>query len=104
MDKERNKEMDRLTELFGEFAQNENMFNDLLNILNAEIALPNIPMPTMGGVIFWITIAECNGWKLQQNLFTHHARVLDRHNIRVAWGTVNGMKKAFERYKNSRYL
>ena len=96
MDQERNKEMDRLTELFGEFAQNENMFNDLLNILNAEIALPNIPMPTMGGVIFWITIAECNGWKLQQNLFTHHAR--------VAWGTVNGMKKEFERYKNSRYL
>lgn len=96
--------MDRLTELFGELAQNENVFNDLLDILNAEIALPNIPMPTMGGVIFWITLAECNGWKLQQNLFTHHARVLEKHNIRVAWGTVNGMKKAFERYKNSNYL
>lgn len=96
--------MDRLTELFGELAQNENVFNGLLDILNAEIALPNIPMPTMGGVIFWITLAECNGWKLQQNLFTHHARVLDKHNIRVAWGTVNGMQRAFERYKNRNYL
>ena len=69
----------------------------LLKILNTELALPNIPTKTMGGEVFWNTIAEYNGWRLQQNMVTHHARILDADNVRIAWGTINGMKRAMER-------
>lgn len=75
---------------------------ELLNILELELSLPNIPMPTMGGEVFWTNIAEHNGWKIQQNMFTHHARILDSNNVRIAWGTINGMTKALDRM--SEYL
>lgn len=69
----------------------------LLSILDMELSLPNIPMPTAGGEVFWNTIVQCNGWKLQQNMITHHARILDDNNYRIAWGTINGMMKAMKR-------
>lgn len=72
--------------------------NLLFDMLDCDISMPNIPMPTMGGKVFWITLCERNGWKLQQNTITHHARILNSQNIRVAWGTINGMKKALEHY------
>lgn len=62
-----------------------------------ELSFPNISFPTMGGEVFWNTLAEYNGWKLQQNMITHHARILDSNNIRIAWGTINGMEKAMDR-------
>ena len=70
---------------------------ELLDILDKELQLPNIPTPTMGGEVFWNTLAESNGWKMQQNMITHHARILNSENVRVAWGTVNGMYKAIDR-------
>ena len=30
-------------------------------------------------------------------MFTHHARILDSNNVRIAWGTINGMEKAMNR-------
>ena len=71
--------------------------DNLLHILDMELSLPNIPMPTMGGEIFWNNIVEYNGWKIQQNMVTHHARILNSDNYRIAWGTINGMKKALDR-------
>lgn len=32
-----------------------------LKFLNAELEMPNIPTPTMGGHRFWTTLAEFNG-------------------------------------------
>ena len=75
--------------------------DNLLHILDAELSLPNIPMPTMGGEVFWNDIASYNGWRLQQNMITHHARILDSNNVRIAWGTINGMKKAMDRMVSS---
>lgn len=66
-------------------------------LLNLELCMPNIPMLTMGGHTFWITLAEWEGYKLQQNQFTHHARILNPKDVRIAWGTVNGMKMTLER-------
>ena len=51
----------------------------------------------MGGKTFWNTLTEVNGWKLQQNMITHHARILNNSNVRIAWGTINGMEKALGR-------
>ena len=47
--------------------------------------LPNIPFPTLGGKVFWNTLAEKNGWKVQKNMFTGHCRLLDPKNVRMAW-------------------
>lgn len=67
-----------------------------LDILNKELSMPNIPLKTMGGHVLWTTLAEANGWKLQLNMLTHHARILDDDDTRIAWGTINGVTKAFE--------
>lgn len=66
-------------------------------LLDQEISLPNVPTKTAGGHHFWNTLAEYNGWKIQENMIDHHARILNDKNIRVAWGTVNGMYKAMKR-------
>ena len=68
-----------------------------ISLLDMELSLPNIPTPTMGGKVFWTTLTEYNGWKLQQNQITKHARILDDRDVRIAWGTVNGMIKALDR-------
>lgn len=68
-----------------------------LDILDKEISLPNIPMKTMGGKVWWTDIVSYNGWRLQQNRFTHHARILDNRDTRIAWGTINGMQRALDR-------
>ena len=65
--------------------------------LDTELEMPNIPFPTFGGPVFWTTLAEFNGYRLQQNQVTHHARILDCNNVRIAWGTLNGMEKALDR-------
>ena len=66
-----------------------------MNILNSDLCMPNIPFHT-----FWTNLCEYQGYKLQQNQFTHHARILDSNDIRIAWGTVNGMEKTLERMAN----
>jgi hypothetical protein len=78
-----------------------------ITFLDGEISLPNVKMPTLGGEVFWTNLAEYNGWRLQQNDVFKNARILDPENMRVAWGTVNGMYKVLDRLvesmKESRY-
>ena len=58
----------------------------LVTTLKQAGTLPNIPFPTMGGKVFWNTLAEKDGWKVQKNMFTGHCRVLDPNDVRMAWG------------------
>ena len=48
--------------------------------------MPNLELPTLGGHVFWNNLAEVKGWRLQQNIFTGHCRVLDPDDVRRAWG------------------
>lgn len=89
--------MNNYEEVLKELSMESKHSKELLSILESELALPNIPTPTMGGEVFWNTIAEYNGYKLQQNMFTHHARILNNNNVRIAWGTFNGMERAMDR-------
>jgi hypothetical protein len=50
------------------------------------MVFPNIATPTMGGTLFWEDVAEIKGWRVQQNIFTGHWRLLDPKNMRQAWG------------------
>ena len=72
-----------------------------LELLDKEIALPNIPFPVCPEFFVWDTVCEINGWKLQQNMMTRHARIVDNKNIRKAWGTINGMIRAMDRMAQS---
>ena len=58
--------------------------------LQEEIALPNTPRKVTDWFV-WNTIKECNGWRIQQNTFTRHCRLVDPDDWRRAWGTKNGM-------------
>lgn len=49
--------------------------------------MPNIEFPTMGGHVFWDTLATENGYKLQKNKLTGHCRILDPEDTRIAWGS-----------------
>ena len=77
------------------------LIRQLNEILDSEISLPNAPLPTMGGQVMWDTLAEANGWRLQQNELTKHCRILDPDDVRRAWGTKKGMMKALETLQNS---
>lgn len=49
--------------------------------------LPNLALPTGGGNQLWADIAWSDGWRVQQHAWTGHARVLDRGDVRRAWGS-----------------
>jgi len=47
----------------------------------------NIPFFTTGGGTTWETLAVFSGWKIQWNTILKHVRIIDRNNIRQAWGS-----------------
>ena len=69
----------------------------LMEVVNNDMPLPNIPAKAKEESKVWHTLTEYNGFKLQQNVVTQHARILDSNNIRIKWGTMEGMDKAFDR-------
>ncbi|MGN1339889.1 MAG: hypothetical protein ACI4WS_06320 [Oscillospiraceae bacterium] len=75
------------------------MFKTILGTIIEKMAdegsLPNVPTSTMGGEVWWNDLAECNGWRLQQNTLTQHARILDPDDVRRAWGSLSAMKQQF---------
>jgi pimeloyl-ACP methyl ester carboxylesterase len=46
----------------------------------------NLPTKTLGGLQFWGDVAHRHGWRIQQNVFTRHYRLLDANDVRRAWG------------------
>ena len=46
----------------------------------------NVPSRTYGGRQFWGDVRFFGGWKIQQNVFTGHHRLLDPGDVRRAWG------------------
>lgn len=55
---------------------------------NEAIKLPNLPLRTLGGNQYWSDIQWAGGWKIQRHATTHHHRLLDPDEIRVAWGNL----------------
>ncbi|MEZ7892788.1 MAG: hypothetical protein QMC67_13680 [Candidatus Wallbacteria bacterium] len=60
--------------------------------------MPNIQTQTMGGKVFWTTLAEKSGYKLQKNTFTGHCRILNECDERIAWGSEFEMRRQFIMY------
>ena len=49
--------------------------------------LPNVALPTLGGSQLWADVAWDGGWRVQRHVWTGHARLLDREDVRRAWGS-----------------
>lgn len=65
----------------------------------------NLPFPTLGGKQIWADIFIRNGWRIQHNVVSGHCRLLDRNNIRRAWGTPEHCRECFEKlYRQKKSL
>jgi pimeloyl-ACP methyl ester carboxylesterase len=56
----------------------------------------NIPVSTLGGKQFWADRVVSCGWRIQENVFTGHCRLLDAGDTRRAWGTFEACRVRFE--------
>jgi hypothetical protein len=74
-------------------AQDPQMIGKLLEQMGS---MPNLPTPTMGGPVFWIDVANIDGWRLQKNLVFGNCRIIDPNDVRRAWGGESAMLKAFK--------
>ena len=63
-------------------------------------ALPTVEGEVMDSGLWWDTLAETNGWKLQRNKVTGHGRIINPQKVRKAWGTVEDMALSFEKVRN----
>jgi hypothetical protein len=64
-----------------------------------DISLPNVPLPTFGGEQFWSDELIFRGWRIQQNVWAGHYRLLDPKDIRRAWGTFEQCQAALDSAK-----
>lgn len=49
---------------------------------------PNLPLATLGGSQYWTDVCWISGWKIQRHATTHHHRLLDPKEYRMAWGSL----------------
>ncbi len=61
--------------------------------------LMNVPFPTFGGKQFWADHFIYCGWRIQQNVYTGHCRLLDPSDKRKAWGTYEACRVGMERIR-----
>lgn len=92
--------------LEGSFYKNPIVPNFTLNdYLVTELGdCPNLEFKTAGGKFFWDTVNRKNGFKLQVHSLTGHARILDKNDIRKAWGSRIAMKEKFKRLTRYKFL
>ena len=62
------------------------------------MVLGNIPIKVMDNEVMWDILKMEKGWKLEQNIFTGHARILNPDGVRVAWGSADDKEDAFDRF------
>lgn len=67
-------------------------------------ALPNMALPTLGGMQFWTDRYLYAGWRIQHNVVTAHSRLLDPRNIRRAWGGYEACRAAFGQIRANRNI
>ncbi len=61
--------------------------------------LLNLPVATLGAKQFWADVFWWSDWRIQENVYTGHARLLDPGDVRRAWGTSEACRTAFERQR-----
>ena len=64
----------------------------------------NVPMKTLGGREFWGDVVHFHDWRIQQNVFTKHYRLIDGSDTRRAWGTREQCQAALDEVKREQRL
>ena len=65
---------------------------------------PNIKWGTMGGKQFWTDFVNRADWRIQQNFYTGHFRLLNPQDQRVAWGNYSHCLQQLEQISAARQL
>lgn len=65
-------------------------------------ALLSVPMPTLGGKQFWGDVFLYAGYRIQQNVFTRHFRLLGPNDARLAAGSYEHCHARFTRLREQR--
>lgn len=87
---------DKLVSAFRESLQpNSAGILPILQVLKRS-PMPNIDFPTLGGRLWWDTLATERGWRIQRNKLFKQFRILDEQNFRRAWGWRRGMERMLE--------
>lgn len=63
---------------------------------------PSVPLPTLGGKQFWGDVFLHKDYRIQQNVFTRHYRLLGPLDTRLAAGSYEHCHETFQRIKASR--
>ena len=58
-----------------------------------------LAMKTLGGRQFWGDVQFFHGWRIQQNIFTRHYRLLDSNDNRYAWGSLEDCRGALAKVR-----
>ena len=82
---------------------NSNGVRPIIDILQNS-PMPTVETPTLGGRIWWDTLCELDGWKLQKNKFFNQIRILDDKNFRRAWGWRRSMERMLRGDRSSQIL
>lgn len=59
----------------------------------------NVNSKTLGGRQFWGDVQFFHEWRIQQNVFTGHYRLLDGRDVRHAWGSLPECREKLEEIK-----
>lgn len=64
----------------------------------------NLLAPTLGGKQFWTDELFFHEWHIQRNSFTGHCRLLDGHDFRHAWGSLEHCRARLEGVRREKSL
>jgi hypothetical protein len=64
----------------------------------------NLRSKTSGGKQLWTDLRIQDGWRIQQNIFTKHYRLLDSKDIRHEWGTFKKCEATFKRFVEAGHI
>lgn len=84
-----------ITRALTKIASDPKVIGRLLNC--SDSPMPNIPIYTMGGEVFWSTMSNLDGWRLQKNKVLGNYRIIDPNNIRKAWGGEHAILELFQK-------
>ena len=88
-----------ITHALTKIASDPEVIGRLLNC--SDLPMPNIETDTLGGQVFWDTLSNVKGWRLQKNKVFGNYRIIDPNNIRRAWGGGKTILKLFQKIQTN---
>ena len=87
----------------GSLAECEEMLIEVLRSRHGE-GRTNLILPTLGGLQFWSDMYWYADWRIQENVYSGHFRLLNPQNKRVAWGSEEACRTQLESERIRRKL